>query len=149
VRWLQILFLLFAPALKKLAQKEKHKPQDRQEGNPHLRGQRHKVLRVVCVLECCQHQSGHSNLVSLSACLCISSLLRVIFSFSFPLSTLNSHDYPAIHRKIGHRADTTGVAYTIASAPIPRNVPTAIGTGSQSPIANHALSPVRAPRALR
>ena len=109
----ELFHLLLARALKKFAQQIHHHPGDRQKPNPQPCGNHPKVLRAARCLERCQHLSRLSTPPAFS----------LISFFHFSQKILESRAYPTMPLKIGHHAAATGPAYTIASAPIPKNVP--------------------------
>src|SRR5258708_1744368 len=153
----EFLSLSLTPNLKRLAHQKHHQPRDHQEPYSESRGNHPKVLRIIPGLQCCQHPSRLPTPSSLPVrFLCVSALsFSLLWFFSclfrgFELQTLNfgsnSLLYPTIPLKAGHWAAITGPPYTIASAPIPRNVPN--GNWYCLAIAHRNLRSVPSPRRL-
>src|SRR6266851_3687946 len=127
---LQFLFLLLPRALKKLPHQKHRQPRDHQEPNSQSRGNHPKVLRVISSLEHCEHRCCLSAPSSLTlcpsvfgACPDLVGVLSVLNLFRFQPKILESRDYATIPLRLGQCPAITGPPYTIASAPIPRNVP--------------------------
>src|SRR5260370_1222840 len=153
----EFLSLSLTPNLKRLAHQKHHQPRDHQEPYSESRGNHPKVLRIIPGLQCCQHPSRLPTPSSLPVrFLCVSALsFSLLWFFSclfrgFELQTLNfgfnSLLYPTIPLKAGHCAAITGPPYTIASAPIPRNVPS--GNWYCLAIAHRKRCSVPSPRRL-
>src|SRR6266853_157175 len=145
---LELLFVLFPLALKKLPHQKHHQPGDHQERNRQSPGNLPKVLRVARVLQCSEHCSFLLSPLSLLCeplcSLCLPRPGRRVKSFS---SSFHDRKFVTIPESREGQASNPQSPASHKQSPTPQSPktsPAATGTASQSPIATCAPSPAPA-----